>query len=111
MAVYTEHKEQVLTVNWFRRTYPGVRIFAIPNGGARNIVAASRLKMEGVSPGVPDLFVPAWGLWIEMKTTKGRVSPAQADWHQYLDSIGQVVVVAHSAEEAKEKVADFRAGL
>jgi hypothetical protein len=37
--------------------------------------------MEGVSPGVPDLFIPDWLLWVEMKREKGgRVSPEQKDW-------------------------------
>ena len=59
----TEHEEQRELVRWFRQGYKGVRIFAIPNGGARSIATAGRLKVEGVSPGVPDLFIPAWRLW------------------------------------------------
>ena len=34
--VLTEHAEQALFVQWFRRTFPAVRIFAIPNGGGRS---------------------------------------------------------------------------
>ena len=58
----TEHEEQREVVRWFRQTYKGVRIFAIPNGGARSPATAGRLKAEGVSSGVPDLFVPAWAV-------------------------------------------------
>ena len=32
----TEHEEQRELVRWFRQTWPGVRIHAIPNGGARS---------------------------------------------------------------------------
>ena len=71
LRVPTEHEEQREYVRWFRQAYPEVRIMAIPNGGARSPATASRLKAEGVSPGVPDLFVPAWGLWVEMKRAKG----------------------------------------
>ena len=46
-AVPSEHLEQVETVAWFRRTFPGVRIFAIPNGGHRGIREAGRLKGGG----------------------------------------------------------------
>lgn len=104
----TEHEEQREFVKWFRQTFHGVRIFAIPNGGARSITTATRLKVEGVSRGVPDLYVPAWKLWIEMKRQKGgRIDPEQADWHEYLERIGDMVVVCKGAEHAKELAISF----
>lgn len=106
--VPTEHEEQREFVSWFRRTHPGVRIFAVPNGGRRGMAEAARLKVEGVSAGVPDLYVPAWHLWIEMKRVKGgRVDAPQADWHAYLRDIGHVVIVGKGAEDAKEQVDRF----
>lgn len=106
--VPTEHEEQREFVSWFRRTHPGVRIFAIPNGGRRGMAEAGRLKVEGVSAGVPDLHVPAWNLWVEMKRTKGgRVDAPQADWHAYLRDIGHVVIVGKGADDAKEQVDRF----
>ena len=52
--------------------------------------------------GVPDLFVPAWGLWIEMKRTKGGVvSVEQADWIEYLQGLGYAAVVCRVCDEAK----------
>lgn len=107
-AVNGEHVEQVTFVRWFRATYPGVRIFAIPNGGYRDKRTAQRLKDEGVEPGVPDLYVPAWGLWIEMKRTKGgKVSEDQAEWLDYLQSVGDSVVVGYGWEDASAKVRTF----
>lgn len=107
-AVPTEHEEQVRFVQWFKRRFPDVRILAIPNGGQRNVVVAAKMKAEGVSRGVPDLQVPAWGLWIEMKRTRGgTVSPEQRDWIAYLESIGQTVIVAKGANEAIAKVTAF----
>ena len=101
----TEHEEQRQFVSWFRQTYHGVRIFAIPNGGIRSKSQAGRLKAEGVSPGVPDLFVPAWALWIEMKRQKGgSVSLEQKDWHQYLIGIGHKVLIAKGFEDAVRKL-------
>jgi hypothetical protein len=39
---------------------------------------AKRLKAEGVVRGIPDLFIPQWNLWVEMKRkTGGRLSPEQ----------------------------------
>ncbi len=104
----TEHEEQREVVRWFRQTFPGVRIIAIPNGGARNKVTAARLKAEGVAPGVPDLFVPAWRLWIEMKRAKGGVvSVQQRDWLQYLVEVGYSAMVCRGADEAKARIEAF----
>lgn len=101
----TEHEEQREFVRWFRQTYSGVRIFAIPNGGARSPSVAGRLKAEGVSKGVPDLYIPAWRVWVEMKRAKGgSVSPEQKDWRAYLESIGDFVIVAKGNEDAQRQI-------
>lgn len=105
-----ESKEQILLVQWFRRTYPDLRIFAIPNGGGRSRSQGARLKAEGVSPGVPDLFIPALALWIEMKSGSGRLSAAQKDWHDHLRECGYSVVTCWSKDEAIEKIEDSIVG-
>lgn len=101
----TEHEEQRDFVAWFRRAYPDARIFAVPNGGQRSRTQGAKLKVEGVSPGVPDLFVPAWSLWVEMKRARGgRLSAAQKDWIDYLERIGHVVIVGHGYVDARQQV-------
>lgn len=105
MTVPTEHAEQVTFVAEFEREYPGVRIFAVPNGGLRNKQVAQKLKQEGLRKGVPDLFVPAWNLWIEMKRIKGgALSPDQKDWIAYLESVGHSVIVGKGWQAAMEAV-------
>jgi hypothetical protein len=107
-AAPSEHFEQRELVRWFRQTWPGVRIFAIPNGGARSPATAGRLKAEGVSSGVPDLFIPAWGLWVEMKRSKGgSVSAEQKDWIAYLESVRFWCIVGKGADDAKGKIQAF----
>ncbi len=104
----TEHEEQRDLVRWFRRKYGPVRIFAIPNGGYRSMTAAAKLKAEGVSAGVLDLFVPAWRLWVEMKRQKGgRLSPEQADWIEYLESLGYTCLVCPGSENAQAQIDAF----
>lgn len=101
----SEHYEQREFVAWFRKAYPGVRIFAIPNGGWRSRLTAARLKAEGASPGVPDLFIPAWLVWIEMKRSKGgRLSDKQKDWREYLLSIGHTFILANGKQEAIDAI-------
>lgn len=105
----TEHEEQRAFVSIFRKSFDA-RIFAIPNGGKRGKAEAGRLKSEGVSPGVPDLFIPEWSLWLEFKRQKGgRLDPAQKDWHDYLLSIGHFVKICKGAEDARRQVLEFAA--
>lgn len=105
----SEHLEQVRLVSWFRRQWPGVRIFAIPNGGGRSASQGASLRAEGVVPGIPDLFVPAWLLWVEMKKESGGVvSPIQRDWIQYLQGIGHCVIVGRGFEDAKRQILDVK---
>lgn len=102
-ALPSEHAEQAMFVQWFRAQYPGVLLFAIPNGEYRNKVTAMRLKAQGLTPGIPDLFIPAWRLFIEMKRTKGgRVSPEQKAILEYLNGCGYTAVVCNGFEEARD---------
>lgn len=79
-----EHQLQVSCVKWFHANYHqyAEMLFAIPNGGQRNIIVASKLKAEGVKPGVPDLMLAVpmkgfSGLFIELKVGKNTTSDNQ----------------------------------
>lgn len=105
----SEHVEQREFVMWFRQSFPGIRIYAIPNGGKRGAAEALRLKVEGVTAGVPDLHIPAWNLWIEMKRQKGgTLSAEQKDWRDYLLSIGHTWMRANGRDDAVCQVLEFR---
>lgn len=102
-TIPSEHLEQCRFISRFRKKFPGVRIIAIPNGGWRDIKTAARLKAEGVTKGVPDLFIPEWRFWIEMKRQKGGVaSDEQKDWLVYLNSIRYTAVVCRGADDAMQ---------
>jgi hypothetical protein len=81
-------------------------IFAIPNGGSRNIIEASNLKKQGVVAGVPDLFLAIpnkdyHGLFIEMKReTKSKVSDNQKEVIALLKSQGYAVEICYGFQEA-----------
>lgn len=110
VEVPREHDEQVAFVQWFRLKHPDVKIIAIPNGGSRHVVEAKRLKQEGVLPGVPDLFIPAWQLWIEMKRAKGGTfSQEQKEMISYLNRVGYICIVAKGCEDAIRQVEAFKA--
>jgi len=105
---HSEHSEQVGFVNWFRAKYPHTLIFAIPNGEKRSISVATRLKAEGVTRGIPDLYIPSCNRWVEMKrATGGRLSPDQKKVIEYLRSVGHTVIVGKGAGDASKQVLEF----
>jgi hypothetical protein len=68
-------------------------LFAVPNGGHRDIRTAARLKDEGVRPGVPDLLWPLKaygyvGLALELKVGNNDTSAHQDDWLAWLSAQG-----------------------
>ena len=108
-----EHCEQVALFQWaetVRRKYPELRwMFAIPNGGARHIAVAIKLKAEGVKAGVPDIFLPVarsdWnGLFIEMKSGKNKPSDRQIDWKNALTIAGYKSIICYGWEDAKGQI-------
>jgi hypothetical protein len=110
----TEHDEQVAVIDWYRKQYPTLKycLFAIPNGGLRHIRVAMTLKKEGVLSGVSDMFlmVPRGtfhGLFIEMKTAKGKVSDNQQKFLDIARSQGYEAIVCYGFEDAKNKIKKY----
>jgi len=101
----SEAEEQRGFLQWFEPQFPGVLIYHIPNGGHRAMSEAKRLKAEGVKPGMPDLHIPIWNVWIEMKRIKGgKFSDDQMRMRDYLDGIGHTVIWANGARDASVKL-------
>jgi hypothetical protein len=109
LPVPTESQEQRAFVRWFRLQYPRVRIFAIPNGGNRDAITGAIMQAEGVCKGVPDLYIPEWHLWIEMKRIKGSVTlDEQHEWAAYLvDTCGDNHFFAKGCQDAISKLQTF----
>lgn len=87
-------------------------MFSIPNGGKRPMSTAKRLKATGLKAGIPDIFFPVGrgihnGLFIEMKSSTGRVSPLQAEWHTKLRDQCYIVEVCHSSGEAIDVITRY----
>lgn len=89
--------------------WPNVVCFAIPNGGARDAITGARMKQEGVLAGVPDIFLAKaasgkYGMFIEMKTKRGKLSERQRDLFPLLEAQGYGVAVCHGWREAADAV-------
>ena len=118
---HPEHDEQVRLVQWARAhqdRHEALRLFhAIPNGGYRSKRTAALMKAEGALAGVPDLSLPCprfgadgqieHGLYIEMKSPKGRLSENQKAVIALLRKGGYRVVVCYSAAEAVTEIAQY----
>ena len=103
----SEDAEQITFLNWFKKEYPNVLIFHIPNGGFRHKTTAMQLKLLGVVSGIPDLFIPEFNLWIEMKRTKGSVtSEKQKEIIDYLNNVNYTAIVCKGHKEAIKAVED-----
>lgn len=86
--------------------------FAIPNGGSRNIVEATNLKRQGVTKGIPDVFMAIpnkshHGLFIEFKSENGRLSDDQKSAIERLKGKEYECAVCCSFEQAKQALDSY----
>lgn len=110
-----EHRIQCACVQWFYFKHPELRgrLFAVPNGGERNVVVAAKLKAEGVVQGVSDLILLRrnrnyGALLIEMKGAKGKQTELQKKWESTVCSDDEYkYVVCHSLDDFIREVEDF----
>ena len=100
-------KEDVLQeacVKYFRLQYPSKIIYAIPNGGSRNIIEAVKLKRTGTLSGVADLCVPCsngkyHALFIELKVGKNKQSESQITFKNKVEMFGNCYELVYSFDE------------
>lgn len=113
-----EHAEQVNLIQWWSLQCKRFGIyeqllFAIPNGGQRNIITAKRMKDEGVRSGIPDLFLAVprgnfHGLFIEMKKPQGGVvSENQKACMEMLSNNDYCVTVCRGFVDAQEAIKGY----
>ena len=105
---HLESALQRMCVRWFRLQYPQFAklLFAIPNGGRRSAIEAAIMQGEGVTAGVPDLFFArpakqwgAHGMFIEMKSGTGRLTPSQKEMGMMLTNSGYLVHPCNSFDQ------------
>src|SRR3990172_10230190 len=102
---------QAAAVKYFAAVLPKSYIaIHVPNEGRRTWAAGKRMKAAGLVAGVPDFLILGGGQWyggkglcygIELKSAKGRLSPAQAAFHDRLAAVGVPVAVCKSLDEIR----------
>lgn len=113
MVKLSEHSEQCAVFDWaatMAATYPELdTMFAIPNGGLRNISVAMKLKAEGVKAGIPDICLPTshggyHALYIELKVKPNKPTEQQLVSMSRLADYGNLCVVCYGADEAIQTI-------
>lgn len=104
---HLEEPIQVACVKWFRLQYPKLIIFAVPNGGSRNLYEAKNMKDAGVLKGVADLVIVGNNgrvLFVEMKAGKNRQEDSQVLFQKKVENLGHKYIVCRSLEQFKKEV-------
>lgn len=84
----------------------------VPNGSKAPPSYRAKLKALGLEPGVPDLLIFSAPIGrpcaLELKTEKGRLSPAQSDWLGKLQIHGWSTATAYGLDEALAQLVTWR---
>ena len=108
--------EQAKVIAWARaneNNYPYLWLLhSSLNGVKLSKAQAGKALKQGMKKGVPDLFLPVKqggfsGLYIEMKSAKGRVSVEQSRYLKCAAENGYAVSVCYSANEAIKRIEDY----
>jgi hypothetical protein len=117
-----ERDEQKALFEWaarLERQRPELAmLFAIPNSGGykggfrSNARIVAEMKRQGLKPGVPDVCLPVarrgfHGLYIEMKTDKGKATENQLDWIAALISQNYLAVICRGWDEARAVIEEY----
>ena len=104
---HIEESIQVACVKWFRLQYPNLVIFAVPNGGSRNLYEAKNMKESGTLAGVADLVIVGNGgkvLFIEMKAGKNKQEDSQVLFQNKVEKLGHKYIICRSREQFMKEV-------
>ncbi len=119
---HTEANYQQQVVEWARWAhrsgkYPNLDLLHCSlNGVKLSGTQAKIAKGQGMLSGVPDLFLPVpiggyHGLFIEMKSDKGRLSTNQTWFLSKVELLGYKIAVCYSANEAIKTIENYYFGL
>jgi|TARA_R100000482_G_C5111693_1_gene140917 hypothetical protein len=89
----SEERLQAEVIKWINLKYPKIRFCASLGGIYTSPRQAIKAKRTGYKRGFPDLQITEarggyFGLFIELKTIKGRATEAQKEWIQDLNDRG-----------------------
>lgn len=100
-----EQKIQEALITYIQFKYKDVRYCASAGGVRTSITQARKMKRAGYVKGMPDIQIMEgrkgyFGLFIELKTKKGRLSKEQSKWLEDLNMRGYLGKCCKGLEEA-----------
>lgn len=114
MALGKEQAEQINIVNWFNYQYPELKddLHHFANERKCSVQTGRTLKRMGVKKGVADFFLAVgcdgfFGLWIELKVGKGKLSPEQITFLERKNSKGYLALSVWGFDAAKELITAY----
>ena len=107
-----EHQLQKSIIEYIKLQYPKALYCASAGGLRTSITQAKRMKATGYIAGFPDLaiFEPLgyyYGLFLEIKTEKGRTSKKQLHWVESLNERNYKAVVVYGFDQAKKELDEY----
>ena len=120
-----EYQLQKSIVNYIQLQYPNTLYCASAGGLRTSITQAVRMKATGYKKGFPDLaifepksvdpkktpFIYFYGLFLEVKTKKGRPTKEQLWWRIELNKRGYVAEIVYGYDEAVAVIDRYLKGL
>lgn len=114
-----EEQEQIALLEWARLHHDiWPYLIHIRNEGKRSIYEGAKAKRMGLMKGVSDLFLAktcyieinghdSSGLWIELKSSKGKLRNVQRDFLIRMRNEGYKAITAYSWQEAAKAICDY----
>lgn len=101
-------------MEWLRWTHPNIVdcVMHIPNERKQNKIWGLVLAHMGVLPGASDLFIAVprqmfHGMFLEMKTKKGRLTENQKTFLQTMRSQGYQATAAYGSDDAIYQINNY----
>tara|TARA_R100000322_G_C5423314_1_gene186821 strand:- start:683 stop:1051 length:369 start_codon:yes stop_codon:yes gene_type:complete len=108
----TEHKLQASVIKYIKLKYPKIRYCASLGGIYTGPTQALKAKQTGYVRGFPDLQITEarggyFGLFIELKTLKGRATAAQKEWIADLKERGYRAEICKGIDEIMKVIDNY----
>ena len=114
MSLKPEQILQINLINWFRFKFPDLAddLHHFANERKCSFDEGRKLKRMGVTKGVSDLFLALplngfHGLWIELKTEKGKLKHEQMEFIERKNQRGYVAIAVWGLETAQKIIIDY----
>lgn len=112
MKAQPETVIHIQIVEWLRQLHPDIPFIHVANERKTSPIHGLLLKRMGVRKGVSDLFLPKGnehdkGLWLEIKTEKGKATEPQIEFIMEMQKLGYAGVIVHGFDQAIAIIQQF----